>query len=186
LNLFLVEHPQELGLEPSEHGIYLVQENGPPVCAFKKARFVHGAGKGTFCSPKQDLFQQVFWNSRAMNGNVRILFPGALVVDRLCEKLFPSAGLVHEHNRGRGLGGYPGNLDGPHELEASCAISRKANRVPFSNRLTDAGKACAAVSKAFWRRLLLQSRWPQPPPPLKQRQGIIERVGCLSEAGLVY
>lgn len=110
LELPLLEHAEELGLGGERHVADLVEQERAAVGLFEQARLaaLAGAGEGAVHVAEQDRLDQLGGHGRTVDGDERLMRPGAAAVDRLGEELLAGPRLPEDPDRrvaGRGPAG---------------------------------------------------------------------------------
>ncbi len=108
LHLFLLQHPQQLGLQPQIHLGDLVEQQSPPLRLLELAGApLHRAGKRPLLIAKQGRLQHVLRNGGAVDGDKGLLGAVGVVVDVACQYLFPRTTRAGHHDGGL-ASGHPG------------------------------------------------------------------------------
>ena len=110
LNIFSgFEHTQQTRLQVEGHFTDFIQKNRTVICHFKQAGLVfHGSGKGSGLVTKELTLQQVFAESRTVDGHNRILTARARVMDSVGEHFLSGTGFTREQHRHIRIGHFPG------------------------------------------------------------------------------
>ena len=100
LNLALLQHPQQLGLQARIHFRNLIQQDGATVGLLELARGgCNRTGKGALLVAKQDGLQHILGNCRAVDRHERLVRPGRLLVNIARQHLFTSSTFPGNHHR---------------------------------------------------------------------------------------
>ena len=112
LELALLQHPKQLGLQPDADLADLVQEERTPVGQLEPAfaRFV-GAGESALFVAEQFAFDQPLGQGCTVRFNEGLVAPGAVVVDCPRHKFFPRTALPGDQHRGTAVRHHPDALE---------------------------------------------------------------------------
>ena len=103
-NLFdfaLLNEAEHFNLELERHLADFIEEQCSVMREFDSSSLVrHRAGEGTLDVTEEFGFEQVLWNSAAIDGDERLVLATAVVVDRSGEQFFSGAGFgVNQYGR---------------------------------------------------------------------------------------
>ena len=95
---FVLQDPQQAGLQAQRHLPYLVKEQGPAVGQLHQPRLAPapGAGEGPLFITKKFAFQQALGHGRTVDGNKGRLLPPAVRMDGLGEHLLARARIADQ------------------------------------------------------------------------------------------
>ena len=101
----LLQNPQEPNLDSRCDIANFVQEQRAPIRQLKPALpLLRGPGKGSFFMAEQLAFNQILRESRTVDADKRIVFPGTSVMNGPRHQFLPRPGLAPDQNRGRAVG----------------------------------------------------------------------------------
>ncbi len=105
VDLALLQHAQQLGLQPQIHLRYLVQEHGPARGQLELAQLAgYCPGEGAFLVTEEFALQQVLGQGCAVDAHKGHLRAVAVEVQEPGEHLLAGSGLAGDEHRGPGLG----------------------------------------------------------------------------------
>ena len=129
----ILEHVEELGLEPERHLADLVQQEGPPVGQLELARLAAmGPREGALLVTEQLGLEQVAGQGSAVDLEERLVPAVRDVVDGAGHHLLAGTALTLQEDGGVGVGGPPDDvLHDPH------ALAVPEEKVEVQSRLAD-------------------------------------------------
>jgi len=99
----VLEHAQQLGLEPQRQLTDLVQKDGALAGLFETAGLgLVGAGEGTLLIAEQLRFQEIFRNGGAVDLDEGVVLAVGQVVDDAADQCLARAGFTQQQHRGLG------------------------------------------------------------------------------------